>query len=75
MTRNSDLDCQDLFGCLHKPEIPIVDEQGNIVEWRCRCGRSTAPVTKATAEPSDEPYCDTCTWPKRLCICPRPEVA
>lgn len=39
MTRRRDLMCEDLFGCTHEPETPIVDDDGVIVEWRCRCGR------------------------------------
>jgi hypothetical protein len=42
MTRRSDLMCEDIFGCDHKPEIPIT-ENGNIIEWRCRCGRKVEP--------------------------------
>jgi hypothetical protein len=37
MTRRRDLMCEDLFGCDHTPETPIVDE-GVIVSWVCRCG-------------------------------------
>ena len=48
MTRRSDLMCEDLFGCDHSPEIPI-SEHGEIVEWRCRCGR------KVPMRPSDVP--------------------
>jgi hypothetical protein len=38
MTRNRELDCEDLFECDHAPEVPI-SKDGEIVEWRCRCGR------------------------------------
>lgn len=44
MTRNRDLYLEDIFGCDHTPELPIVDEAGEIVEWRCRCGKRH-PVT------------------------------
>ncbi len=37
MTRNSDLDCDDLFGCDHEPETPLSDG-GVIYAWVCRCG-------------------------------------
>jgi hypothetical protein len=42
MTRRSDLMCEDLFGCSHEGETPIVQD-GQIVYWRCRCGRRVAP--------------------------------
>ncbi len=37
MTRRSDMMCEDLWGCDHKPKIPISDS-GEIVSWRCNCG-------------------------------------
>lgn len=39
MTRNYELHCLDLYFCQHRPEIPICDADGIVVEWRCRCGR------------------------------------
>jgi len=45
MTRRRDLMCEDLFGCDHTPETPIV-EDGAVLYWVCRCGRKhPAPVT------------------------------
>ena len=38
MTRYSDMMCEDIFGCNHAPETPITQD-GEIVEWRCRCGK------------------------------------
>ena len=47
MTRRRDLMCEDIFGCTHEPEIPISDDAtGEIVSWRCRCGRDVPPVEK-----------------------------
>lgn len=37
MTRNSELNCEDLSECDHTLEIPI-SENGEIYEWRCLCG-------------------------------------
>lgn len=34
MTRNSDF----LFDCNHEPSIPVSDDDGEIIEWRCECG-------------------------------------
>ena len=42
MTRNSDLDCEDLIGCDHEPETPIA-EDGMIIGWLCRCGQRVQP--------------------------------
>lgn len=40
MTKNRELDLQDLTECDHKPEIPICDEDGmEILYWVCRCGK------------------------------------
>lgn len=41
MTRNSDLDLEDLRECSHEPETPVVKDD-EIVEWLCWCGRSVA---------------------------------
>ncbi len=44
MTRNSDLRLEDIFGCKHTPETPIVDDDGSqILYWVCRCGRRCIP--------------------------------
>ena len=42
MTRNSELNCEDLFGCDHSPETPISGHDGTIEGWLCRCGREVA---------------------------------
>jgi hypothetical protein len=60
MTCNRDLACDDLFGCDHSPEFPIV-ESGEIIEWFCRCGREA----NAPTEPN----------PERRPIAMTPEVA
>lgn len=50
MTRNSEIDCEDLFGCTHEPETPICDEDGTaILYWICRCGQR-CPETKTSEE-------------------------
>lgn len=50
MTRNRELRCEDIFGCDHTPETPIVEE-GEIVYWMCRCGRRHYPKSEdAVAE-------------------------
>lgn len=46
MTRRSDLMCEDLFGCDHTPETPE-SRDGQIVGWRCRCGRPVPPPADA----------------------------
>jgi hypothetical protein len=51
MTRRRDLMCEDLFGCIHRPEVAI-SRDGEIVEWRCRCGKYSRPVA-SSAEPAD----------------------
>lgn len=44
MTRRSDLMCEDIFGCTHEPETPVIEDDGNeILYWVCRCGRRCAP--------------------------------
>jgi len=49
MTRNCDVwDLEDLMGCQHEPETPIVEEDGTeILYWLCRCGRRVKPREKA----------------------------
>jgi hypothetical protein len=44
MTRNSDLDLEDLRNCKHKHPIPIVDDFGHIVLWKCPCGYEMKPA-------------------------------
>lgn len=40
MTRRSDMMLEDLAGCTHEPETPVVEEDGQeILYWLCRCGR------------------------------------
>lgn len=43
MTRNREIDCEDLFYCQHELEIPISDG-GEIIAWHCRCGEVKVPV-------------------------------
>lgn len=51
MTRRSDLMCEDIFGCTHKPEIPIVDDDSNdILFWLCRCGSTKTTVESIRAD-------------------------
>lgn len=38
MTRNRELDLEDIIDCEHVPEIPI-SENGEILYWLCRCGQ------------------------------------
>jgi hypothetical protein len=53
MTRNSDIDCEDIFGCTHEPETPILAEDGEEIDhWVCRCGRRV-PAPKPAPEPTD----------------------
>jgi hypothetical protein len=54
VTRNSEIDCEDLFGCDHEPETPIADDSGAIVSWRCRCGRHVAAPTPPVTDLSGE---------------------
>lgn len=58
MTRNREIDCLDLFYCQHDPEIPVCDEDGIVVEWRCRCGQ-VVPTTRKedNRHVSDEQHC------------------
>lgn len=42
MTRRREMMLEDLFDCEHEPEIPIVDDGGSILYWRCRCGEKRA---------------------------------
>jgi hypothetical protein len=41
--------CEDIWGCDHKLETAIV-ENGEIIEWRCRCGRRTPVETAPKTE-------------------------
>jgi hypothetical protein len=51
MTRNREIDCEDLLGCDHALAIPI-SQDGEIVMWRCVCGEKsqnpTIPAVFAT---------------------------
>lgn len=59
MTRNSDLRLEDLFGCNHTRETPIVDEcTGEILWWVCRCGRRH-PTVKNTQSTEADPCSKT----------------
>jgi hypothetical protein len=46
---------EDLFGCDHTPEMPIVEEYtGEILYWICRCGRMH-PVPDKHASTEEKP--------------------
>lgn len=48
MTRRSDLMLEDLYGCAHSAETPIVSEDGaTILHWICRCGRKVKETQTA----------------------------
>lgn len=48
--------CEDIFGCTHEAEIPILDDAtGDIVSWRCRCGRDVPPVQETTIDGFPDP--------------------
>lgn len=49
MTRNSDLDLEDLVACDHEPETPVIDDNDNITGWLCRCGRPVLVTPKEDA--------------------------
>lgn len=57
MTRNRELDCEDLFGCSHEPETPVMGDGGEIEYWVCRCGRrcKTEDVVEKPTEPQKPP--------------------
>ena len=42
MTRNSEIRLEDIYGCDHTPELPVVYE-GEIIYWLCRCGKKHEP--------------------------------
>ena len=46
MTRNRELDLQDIVDCTHEPELPVT-ENGSIIGYACRCGRYT-PINGST---------------------------
>jgi hypothetical protein len=55
MTRNRELDCEDLFECAHEAETAVSDLAGNIIAWTCRCGKTVKVVDekmKASVEKS-----------------------
>jgi hypothetical protein len=56
MTRNSDLRLEDILGCQHTPETPIVDDcAGEILYWVCRCGRRCVTPVVITQSEEAEP--------------------
>ena len=56
MTRRRDLMCEDIFGCAHEPEIAVSDDAtGEIVGWRCRCGREVPLVQESTIDGFSDP--------------------
>lgn len=52
MTRNSDLYLEDIFGCDHRPEVAETNADGEIVSWRCRCGRRIPAEEPKASAPS-----------------------
>lgn len=46
MTRNADLDIEDLRACDHQPETPVIDDDDNVIGWLCRCGRPVPAAPK-----------------------------
>ncbi len=57
MTRRSDLMLEDLRGCTHEPEIPILEDDGQEVSyWLCRCGLNRCvPVAREPEVKEEEP--------------------
>jgi hypothetical protein len=53
MTRNSDLYLKDIIQCNHTPKTPIVDDNGKILYWICRCGRQI-PTTEIQPIPQNK---------------------
>jgi hypothetical protein len=54
MTRNRELDLEDLTSCDHKPEIAITNDEGTeILHWICRCGRR-CPDESESPEPKEK---------------------
>jgi len=54
VTRRSDLMLEDLIGCTHEPETPVVEDDGSeILYWICRCGRR-CPDPKKTDKKETE---------------------
>jgi hypothetical protein len=40
MTRNSEINGEDILGCTHEPETPVMTADGMAIDyWLCRCGR------------------------------------
>lgn len=49
MTRNYELDGDDLYECNHEPEVPICEEDGTeILYWLCRCGKRVSKDDQTT---------------------------
>ena len=53
MTRNYELDCDDLRKCNHEPEVPVVIE-GEVTHWLCRCGHVAVPKPAPPSTPTKE---------------------
>lgn len=53
MTRRRDLMCEDIFECDHEPEVAI-SEGGEVIAWRCRCGRKTVSVEEVQRQRAAE---------------------
>lgn len=50
MTRNSEIDLEDLREHDHLPETPVVNDVGAIVRWLCHCGEEVAPPSSMLTE-------------------------
>lgn len=60
MTRRSDMMLEDIYGCQHTPETPIVDDSGEILYWLCRCGRKQQVPKKEEPTPRATTFCPVC---------------
>ena len=49
MTRNNEIDLQDLIECDHALEIPVT-EGVDIVYWMCRCGKKKIDASEVEEE-------------------------
>ena len=49
MTRNREIDCDDLRNCDHSPQLPIT-EDGELAYWLCSCGETRHQVGAVAAE-------------------------
>jgi len=50
VTRNYEIDLEDLQECEHAPEEPVVSSDGVVTRWLCRCGQWVLPPTKQNGE-------------------------